>query len=87
MNFINYLVAFVKKIVTFILNGFILFYKHAISPYTIRSCRFEPSCSDYSLSCIKRHGPFKGGYLSLKRILSCNPWGKSGYDPVPEKKD
>lgn len=47
------------------------------------SCRYSPSCSVYGLEAIKKHGPFKGGLLALKRILSCNPWGGSGYNPVP----
>lgn len=71
------------KILEKILLFFIYFYKRAISPYRPRSCRYEPSCSSYSIEAIKKHGPFKGLYLSIKRILSCNPWGGSGYDPVP----
>lgn len=48
-----------------------------------QSCRYTPSCSNYTVEAIKKHGPFKGGWLGLKRILSCHPWGGSGYDPVP----
>ena len=58
-------------------------YQGAISPYLASSCRYTPSCSVYGIDAIKKHGPFKGGWLSLKRFLSCNPWGNSGYDPVP----
>ncbi|MFZ4107299.1 membrane protein insertion efficiency factor YidD, partial [Flavobacterium sp.] len=47
---------------------------------------YEPSCSAYFLEALKSHGLFIGCYLGIKRILSCNPWGKSGYDPVPPKK-
>lgn len=47
------------------------------------SCRYSPSCSVYGITAIKKYGPFKGGWLTIKRILSCNPWGGSGYDPVP----
>ena len=61
----------------------IRFYQVAISPFTPAACRFEPSCSNYSLQAFTKHGLLKGGWLSLKRIISCNPWGKSGYDPVP----
>ena len=47
------------------------------------SCRFAPSCSAYAIEAIQRHGPIKGGWLGLHRILRCHPWGGSGYDPVP----
>ena len=61
----------------------ILFYQRFISPFTPPSCRFTPSCSEYAKTAILKHGPFKGLYLSVWRILRCNPWGGSGYDPVP----
>lgn len=61
------------------------FYRKAISPLTPASCRYTPTCSQYSLTALRRFGIIKGGWLSLKRILSCNPWGGSGYDPVPPK--
>ena len=61
----------------------IRFYQVAISPFTPAACRFEPSCSNYSLQAFIKHGLLKGGWLSMKRIISCNPWGESGYDPVP----
>lgn len=59
------------------------FYQVAISPYTPAACRFEPTCSHYTAEALKKHGLFKGGWLAIKRIASCHPWGKSGYDPVP----
>jgi uncharacterized protein len=61
----------------------IRFYQGAISPYFPPSCRYTPTCSQYGIDALKKHGPFKGGWLTLRRILSCNPWGGSGYDPVP----
>jgi len=61
----------------------IRFYQYAISPYLMPSCRYTPSCSAFGAEAINKHGPFKGGWLTLKRFLSCNPWGGSGYDPVP----
>ncbi len=67
-------------------NFFILlikFYQTAISPYFPASCRYTPTCSTYGVEAIKKYGPFKGGWMALKRFLSCNPWGGSGYDPVP----
>lgn len=60
------------------------FYQTAISPFTPATCRYTPTCSSYALEALKVHGFFKGGWLALKRILSCHPWGGSGYDPVPK---
>ena len=61
----------------------ILFYQRCISPFTPAACRFTPTCSQYAKEAIQKHGPFKGLYLAIRRILRCNPWGGSGYDPVP----
>ncbi|MBK8984422.1 MAG: membrane protein insertion efficiency factor YidD [Ignavibacteria bacterium] len=65
----------------------IRFYKLFISPLLPDSCRFEPSCSEYSIEAFRVHGFFKGSYLTVRRILRCNPFCKCGYDPVPEQKD
>ncbi len=73
----------VKKILKAILIGFIKFYKYAISPLKPPTCRYVPTCSEYSIEAIKKHGPLKGLWLAIKRILSCHPWGGHGYDPVP----
>lgn len=75
-----------KKIAIFPLVMLIRFYQGAISPFTPATCRFTPTCSSYFLDALNIHGLFKGTFLGIKRILSCHPWGKSGYDPVPEKK-
>ncbi len=61
----------------------IRFYQRGISPFTPGACRYSPTCSQYSVEAIKKYGAFKGGWLAIKRIASCNPWGGSGYDPVP----
>ena len=61
----------------------IYFYRICISPLTPPSCRFTPTCSAYAVEAIKKHGPVKGFYLTVRRILKCHPWGGSGYDPVP----
>ena len=61
----------------------ILFYRQFISPFTPPSCRFTPTCSEYARQAIMKHGPIKGLALAIWRILRCNPWGGSGYDPVP----
>ncbi|HYX10201.1 MAG TPA: membrane protein insertion efficiency factor YidD [Bacteroidales bacterium] len=72
-----------KKTLSYIFIGIVKIYQYTISPLLGPSCRYTPTCSTYSIQAIKKHGPFKGGWLSLKRILSCNPWGGHGYDPVP----
>ena len=74
-----------KKIVIFPLKLVIRFYQVAISPYTPASCRFTPTCSHYAIEALEIHGLFRGGWLALKRISKCHPWGGSGFDPVPEK--
>jgi putative membrane protein insertion efficiency factor len=58
-------------------------YKLAISPWLGAACRFEPSCSAYAEEAIGLHGPIRGTWLGMRRILRCHPWGGSGYDPVP----
>ncbi|MCF0198995.1 MAG: membrane protein insertion efficiency factor YidD [Bacteroidaceae bacterium] len=61
----------------------IRFYRRFISPLTPPSCRFTPTCSQYAIEALRKHGPVKGLALAIWRILRCNPWGGSGYDPVP----
>ncbi len=58
-------------------------YQVTLSPFIGRNCRYSPTCSNYGIEAIKKYGAIKGGWLTIKRILSCNPWGGSGYDPVP----
>ena len=58
-------------------------YQNYISPFTPASCRYQPTCSSYTKEALQKHGLFKGGWLSIKRIFSCHPFGGSGYDPVP----
>lgn len=72
--------------VTWLLLIPVYFYRGVISPLLPPSCRYTPTCSQYTIEALKKHGPFRGSYLSAKRILSCNPWGGFGYDPVPEAK-
>lgn len=59
-------------------------YQGAISPFLMPSCRYTPTCSAYGIEAITRHGPFKGGWMTLKRLARCGPWGGNGYDPVPD---
>lgn len=73
----------IRRLLVMLLVLPIRFYQTSISPLTPPSCRFTPSCSEYARQAIIKHGPFKGLYLAIWRILRCNPWGGSGYDPVP----
>ncbi|MDX9769351.1 MAG: membrane protein insertion efficiency factor YidD [Tenuifilaceae bacterium] len=73
----------IGKALVFILSLPIRAYQLFISPHTHASCRYYPTCSTYCLEALKKHGPFKGLWLCIKRIASCNPWGGHGYDPVP----
>jgi len=61
----------------------IRFYRLAISPFTPPACRFSPTCSAYALEAVDRHGAVKGGWLALRRLFRCHPFGGKGYDPVP----
>ncbi|MEO9257677.1 MAG: membrane protein insertion efficiency factor YidD [Crocinitomicaceae bacterium] len=76
----------IKRIIAFPFIFLIKVYQWIISPILPNSCRYTPTCSAYAIEAIKVHGIFEGLYLGVKRILSCHPWGKSGYDPVPEKR-
>lgn len=58
-------------------------YQVSLGPLIGGSCRFQPSCSEYAKEAVTRHGTLKGGWMSLKRILSCRPFGGAGFDPVP----
>jgi putative membrane protein insertion efficiency factor len=67
-----------------ILGGLVRGYQLFISPVLPQSCRYQPTCSTYALEAIQRHGAGRGGWLAVQRILRCHPWGRSGWDPVPE---
>ena len=66
-----------------ILIGLIKLYQWCLSPFLGSSCRFFPSCSNYALEAIKKHGVLKGGYLTIMRLARCHPWCEGGHDPVP----
>jgi len=72
-----------NSIFSFIFLFLIWVYQNLISPILGKSCRFNPTCSHYGIEAIKKHGPFKGVWLTVKRISKCHPWGGNGYDPVP----
>ena len=65
-----------------ILIGIIRAYQRLVSPCLIKSCRYEPSCSEYACQALEEYGVFKGSALSVWRVLRCNPFAKGGYDPA-----
>lgn len=75
----------IRKIFTFPLIALIYIYRYAISPLTPASCRHLPTCSEYAVEALKKHGLLKGSWLAVRRISKCHPWGSSGFDPVPEE--
>lgn len=74
-----------NKILIFPFIVLIRFYQLAISPWLGKNCRYDPTCSHYTLEALRVHGFLKGSWLSIKRIGSCHPWGGEGHDPVPPK--
>ena len=73
----------ISRAIVTILCAPIRLYQRCISPLTPPACRFTPTCSQYALEALRKHGPLRGLYLAVRRILRCHPWGGSGYDPVP----
>lgn len=76
-----------KNIFSILFIGLVRFYQYAISPLFPGTCRYTPSCSQFMVDALKIHGPLKGLVMGLKRFGSCHPWGGSGYNPVPPKKE
>lgn len=70
----------------YLIIGIVRIYQLVISPWTGPSCRFHPTCSQYSIEALRRHGALKGTWLTIKRIVRCHPWSEGGHDPVPEPK-
>ncbi len=77
------LIAAVRRICAYPFILLVRFYQLCISPLKPPSCRFTPTCSQYAMQALRKHGVIKGLYLTIRRILRCHPWGGSGYDPVP----
>jgi hypothetical protein len=75
------------KLLAWPLIQLLRFYRLAISPWLGGNCRFDPTCSTYAIEALQKYGPVKGSWLAAKRIGRCNPWGGSGYDPVPTTSD
>lgn len=66
-----------------LLIGLVRIYQAILSPYLPNACRYTPTCSQYMIEAIGKHGAVRGGWLGLKRMARCHPWGGHGYDPVP----
>ncbi|NBX66659.1 MAG: membrane protein insertion efficiency factor YidD [Proteobacteria bacterium] len=74
-----------KNLLTPLLKAPVYAYRYAISPLLGPRCRFTPTCSEYCLQALEKHGPFRGLWLTAGRLLRCHPWsGREGYDPVPD---
>ena len=73
----------IRRLLTGMLLLPVYFYRCCISPLPPPSCRYTPTCSEYAIQALRKHGPLRGMWLALRRILRCHPWGGSGYDPVP----
>lgn len=71
------------KPLTWIMIGLVKFYQYVISPLMPANCRYQPTCSAYALEALTSHGPIKGGWLTVKRLGRCQPFGGYGFDPVP----
>ena len=83
MKTINTVFRYLLLPVQYLFVALIKLYQYGISPYLKPSCRYTPTCSYYAVEALQKHGALKGTWLAAKRILSCHPWGGSGYDPVP----
>lgn len=70
-----------------ILAGLVRVYQLVLSPVMAPNCRHLPTCSDYAIEALREHGVLKGGWLSVRRIARCHPFGTSGFDPVPERRE
>lgn len=84
MNTLSNIYSRFKNGINFVLIGMIKFYKKYLSPLKRnKCCRYIPTCSQYAVEALQKHGPFKGSLLAIWRILRCNPFSKGGFDPVP----
>lgn len=76
-----------SRLLAWPLLGLVALYRLVISPWLGNNCRFEPSCSVYAIEALRAHGAFRGTWLAARRIARCHPWGGSGYDPVPDRRE
>jgi uncharacterized protein len=71
------------KLLALPLIALVRLYQYTISPLLPGACRYSPTCSEYGIQALRKHGALRGSWLTLKRIVTCNPWGGHGHDPVP----
>ncbi len=81
----NPLALGIRWVFRMLFTGLFRFYQLAISPILPKSCRYTPTCSFFAIEALKTHGVIKGLLFAIIRIISCNPWGGHGHDPVPPK--
>ena len=75
----------INKIITYPIIACIKIYQLLVSPIIGQNCRYLPTCSEYTIECLKKFGLIKGIILSFKRVSKCHPWGSHGYDPIPNR--
>ena len=75
----------VSEILSVALRALVRLYQVGIGPILPRTCRYYPSCSNYTIAAFERHGPLAGGWLAVRRLARCHPWGGGGVDPVPDR--
>jgi len=73
----------VTRLLAWPLIALVVVYRYGVAPLLGRPCRFQPTCSEYALEALHRHGAWRGSLLTVARVARCHPWGGSGYDPVP----
>ena len=78
---------FIGRVLAWPLLGLVWLYRYVISPLIGANCRYQPTCSAYAEEALRKHGAFRGTWLTIKRVSRCHPWGGSGYDPVPGNDD
>jgi len=82
-NIPSVMIVYIKRLLKYLLLGLVYLYRYVISPLTPASCRHVPTCSQYMVEAVKKHGGLRGFRLSMNRLGRCHPWGTHGYDPVP----
>ncbi len=78
------MLAALSRLLAWPLVGLVSLYRYLLSPWLGANCRFDPSCSAYAIEALRKHGAFRGSWLTIRRISRCHPWGGSGHDPVPD---
>ncbi|HCP01668.1 MAG: membrane protein insertion efficiency factor YidD [Alphaproteobacteria bacterium] len=76
-----------SQLLVLLIRMLILAWQWVLTPVLGANCRYTPSCSHYAAEALSCHGPLRGGWLAVRRIISCNPWGGTGYNPVPSAQD